>query len=139
MDKRQKFESFLESLKENGQDTLIESVKKGFNICMEGVSNIRLGNEYDIQILASTSGFIHKEIPPNEGFVKSYIISNRPNSQLFRSVLNIMADGRAIENVNYTSYSGVKEKHTNYFDKNGKEIIDSSNSSIKERRYFDNL
>jgi len=34
--KKQKFENFLESLKGNGQDTLIESVKQGFNVCFEG-------------------------------------------------------------------------------------------------------
>ena len=30
-----KFADFLESLKGNGQDALIESVKKGFRVCME--------------------------------------------------------------------------------------------------------
>ena len=33
--RKDKFEKFLESLKGNGQDTLIESVKKGFKVCME--------------------------------------------------------------------------------------------------------
>jgi len=35
MNKKQKFESFLESLKGTGQDTLIENVKKGFQVCFE--------------------------------------------------------------------------------------------------------
>ena len=35
MNKKQKFETFLESLKGRGQDTLIESVKKGFQACVE--------------------------------------------------------------------------------------------------------
>ena len=35
MDSRQKFENFLESLKGEGQDTLIESVKEGFQACYE--------------------------------------------------------------------------------------------------------
>ena len=35
MDKIKKFENFLESLKGKGQDTLIESVKKGFKVCCE--------------------------------------------------------------------------------------------------------
>jgi len=35
MNKRQKFENFLESLKGSDQDTLIESVKKGFHACYE--------------------------------------------------------------------------------------------------------
>jgi len=40
MNNKQKFETFLESLKGNGQDTLIESVKKGFQVCMEGTSAV---------------------------------------------------------------------------------------------------
>jgi len=35
MNKKQKFKSFLESLKDNGQDTLIEIVKQGFKSCFE--------------------------------------------------------------------------------------------------------
>jgi len=37
MDKKVKFEGFLESLKGNGQDVLIESVKKGFRVCFEEI------------------------------------------------------------------------------------------------------
>ena len=39
MDKRQKFENFLESLKGKDQDTLIESVKKGFQVCLNSIIN----------------------------------------------------------------------------------------------------
>jgi len=35
MNKIKKFETFLESLKGQGQDSLIESVKKGFKACFE--------------------------------------------------------------------------------------------------------
>jgi len=35
MNKKQKFENFLESLKDGKQDTLIESVKQGFKACFE--------------------------------------------------------------------------------------------------------
>jgi len=35
MNNKQKFESFLESLKGNGHDVLIESVKKGFQTCFK--------------------------------------------------------------------------------------------------------
>ena len=37
MNKKQKFENFLESLKGKDQDALIESVKSGFQACYEGV------------------------------------------------------------------------------------------------------
>jgi len=37
MNSKQKFEKFLESLKGNGDDTLIESVKAGFQVCHEGM------------------------------------------------------------------------------------------------------
>lgn len=35
MKKQEKFINFLEGLKGHGQDTLIESVKKGFQVCTE--------------------------------------------------------------------------------------------------------
>lgn len=35
MNNKQKFQNFLESIKNGKYDTLIESVKKGFNICFE--------------------------------------------------------------------------------------------------------
>jgi len=35
MNNKAKFENFLESLKGNGQDTLVESVKQGFQVCFE--------------------------------------------------------------------------------------------------------
>ena len=38
MDSKQKFETFLESLKKNDNKALIESVKKGFKVCYENVN-----------------------------------------------------------------------------------------------------
>jgi len=38
MNNKEKFENFLESLKGNGQDKLIESVKQGFRVCFEALS-----------------------------------------------------------------------------------------------------
>jgi hypothetical protein len=35
MNSKQKFKNFLESLKKNGNEALIESVKKGFQVCFE--------------------------------------------------------------------------------------------------------
>ena len=35
MNKKEKFENFLESLKKGKNDAMIESIKKGFNICFE--------------------------------------------------------------------------------------------------------
>ena len=40
MKNTQKFKNFLESIKGNGQDVLIESVKKGFQACFESESNL---------------------------------------------------------------------------------------------------
>ena len=40
MNKKQKFKIFLESLKGNGQDKLIESVKQGFQTCFEGFMSV---------------------------------------------------------------------------------------------------
>jgi len=39
---------------------------------------------------------------------ESYLITNKPNAQLFKAKLNVLNDGRAILKANYTSYSGVK-------------------------------
>lgn len=44
MNKKQQFEDFLESLKGHEQDILVESVKKGFQICFEA-ENIRAIDE----------------------------------------------------------------------------------------------
>jgi len=42
MNNKQKFENFLESLKGNGQDKLVESVKQGFQTCFEsGMRELR--------------------------------------------------------------------------------------------------
>jgi len=43
MNKKQKFEKFLESLKGNGQDVLIESLKQGFQVCFENEVNFQKG------------------------------------------------------------------------------------------------
>jgi len=40
MDNIAKFENFLDSLKGSGQDNLIESVKKGFNVCFENQNDV---------------------------------------------------------------------------------------------------
>jgi len=45
MNNRQKFEGFLESLKGNGQDALIESVKQGFQVCFEDIEGGNYGSQ----------------------------------------------------------------------------------------------
>ena len=96
---------------------------------------IRLGNTYKLKYLDGIQ-FKHEEIAPKAGFVKSYLITNRPDAQLYRGILNILKDGRAVINVNYTSYSGIKNKYENYFDVNGNEIIDENNKTGKELNYW---
>jgi len=49
MNKKQKFETFLESLKGNGQDTLLESLKQGFHACYEGVERFEFDKNYDYE------------------------------------------------------------------------------------------
>ena len=48
MDKRQKFENFLESLKGNGHDVLIESIKKGFQVINEGNADFKIDAKRNI-------------------------------------------------------------------------------------------
>jgi len=40
MNKKEKFEAFLENLKGNNQDELIETVKQGFQSCFEGYAMV---------------------------------------------------------------------------------------------------
>jgi len=98
---------------------------------------IKLGNEYKVKYFGTTTGFVTKKIKTKKGFKETYEIINKPNSQLYKAVLNILKDGRGILKVNYISYSGVKNKYTIWFDKNGREII--GNNSKEEKKYFDNL
>jgi len=100
--------------------------------------SVRLGNTYKIQLLAPTSGKIHKKVKPTEkDVVEQYEIENKPDAQLYKSVLKVYKDGRAVNEVNYVNYSGVKNKYKTYYDKDGKEIVDVSEK--KEKEYFDSL
>lgn len=98
---------------------------------------IRLGNTYTQKYL--NHSFIHNELKPKDGFMKSYLIRNRTDAPVFRGVLNVLLDGRAIIKVNYVSYSGVPNKYENYFDFNGREIINDKNSTTKEKKFYDEL
>ncbi len=99
--------------------------------------SLSFGNTYTEKYL--NHSYEYTEIEPIEGFIKSYKIINKSDSQLFKAILDIMEDGRAILAVNYTTYNGVKNKYKIYFDKDGREIIDANNSTTKEKRYFDSL
>ena len=101
-------------------------------------SNIRLGNGFTQKYL-NPNNFISIEIEAKNGFVKSYQILNKPNSPIFGGVLNIMEDGRAIFDANFTTYSGVKNEYSNYFNNEGLEIIHKNDSTIIEKKYFDSL
>lgn len=100
--------------------------------------NIRKGNHYNKYL--NETNYNHKEISAKKSeYKKSYLITNKKDAPIFSGVLNILKDGRAIFNVNYTTYSGVKNKYTTYFDKEGYEIIDKNNSTKKERTHFYSL
>ena len=43
--------------------------------------------------------------------VEQYEIENKPDAQLYKSVLKVYKDGRAVNEVNYVNYSGVKNKY----------------------------
>jgi len=104
----------------------------------EEFGNIRFGGHYDRYL--KWPNFVSKEIEPRKSeYVKSYLIKNSSNHAVYKGVLNILKNGSAFINVNYVSYSGVKNKYTNYFDKQGREIIDKDDSTRKEQRYFNNI
>lgn len=56
MDNKQKFNKFLESLKGKGQDTLIESVKQGFQACFEMADESELKKAKTIKELTFKTG-----------------------------------------------------------------------------------
>lgn len=101
-------------------------------------TNIRLGTTYKKMYLNTLNkDFI--QIPAKQGFVQSYLVSNKSNQPRFRGILNILADGRAVINVDYISFSGVHNKYKNYFDIEGREIIHDLNNTSIEEHYFDKL
>jgi len=57
MNKKQKFQNFLESLKDGKQDGLIESVKKGFQACFENDEQITYERKKKGENEASIEGF----------------------------------------------------------------------------------
>ena len=77
--------------------------------------------------------------PKKNEYKESYLIKNKKNAPVFKGLLNIFNDGRAIFVAKYTTYSGVENNYVNYFDKNGLEIIHKTNSDREEKKYFDNL
>lgn len=95
---------------------------------------IRLGNTYEQKYLGHSN--IHEVIDTKPGFIKSYLIRNNANAPMYRGKLNILADGRAVMNVNYMSYSGIKNKYENYFDSKGREIIHDKNSTKEEKKVW---
>ena len=83
------------------------------------------------------NNYVSKKIKTEDGDEVTYKITNKPDAQIFKGKLHILKDGRAYIDVDYTSYSGIKNKYTTYFDKNGKEI--KSTSDKKEKEIFDKL
>lgn len=96
---------------------------------------IKIGASYKDKYL-SPNETNSEEITPKSGYDKSYLITNKVDQPLFKGILNVLPNGGAVMNVNYVTYSGVKNKYTNYFDKNGNEIIDNNNSTKREFDYF---
>lgn len=70
---------------------------------------------------------------------KQYKITNKPNAQIFKGILSVMKDGSAIMDVNYISYSGIKNKYKTYFDKDGNEIIHKDDKTRYEKEYYDKI
>lgn len=94
---------------------------------------IRLGNTYEQKYL-NQNNFISEKIIEH-----LFLIKNRPNAPIYKGQLSIAPNGTAIMEVDYISYSNVKNKFKNYFDKQGKEIISSTNNESEEKKYYLNL
>ena len=108
----------------------------------ESTDNIRLGNTFKSKYLDSKSYISEKVEVENKykEYVKDqYVVTNVPNSQLYKGVLYVMNDGSAIMDVKYSTYSGVRNKYKNYFDLDGKEIIHKDDKSRYEREYYEKI
>lgn len=102
---------------------------------------MRLGATYKDKYLDGVQNLstLVKNDGKYENCIKQYHLKNRPDAPVFLGVLYIMKNGSAIMEAKYTSYSGRKNKYTNYFDLNGKEIIHETNSTREEKKYYDNM
>jgi hypothetical protein len=85
----------------------------------------RLWNVYGVELVFESRG------------KKIYTVKNKPNSQVYEARLVVFSNGCAIMFVDYTSYSGVKEKHNFYYDKNGNEIAYETDAD--EKRCFEEI
>ena len=93
--------------------------------------SIRLGNTYTEKYLR-WDRVVEKT---NDG----YYIQNKVDQPIFRGTLIVYPNGCAIMKVNYVSYSGVKNKYNNYFDRDVKEIISLTNNEREEKKYFNTV
>ena len=100
-------------------------------------NNIRLGAHYD-KYLQSFNYNSEEITTQNSEYIKSYLITNKENAPIFKGVLNILKGGKAVFIANYITYSGIKNKYMNFFNKDGLEIIHITNSTKEEKKYFDN-
>ena len=117
---------------------LFGSLKYYTYICymkLKQTEMIHLGATYEQKYL-TPNNFKSEEIPAKNGYVKSYLITNRPDAPVYRGVLNILADGRAVIFVKYVSYSGVANKYENYFNNKGLEIVHKNNSTKEEKKFW---
>lgn len=108
MKNTKKFKNFLESLKGKGQDTLIESVKKGFNICFENenwtVSDTENGKYLGpIEIQDKTGEYHNFEVidtndrivfggATNTGFIESGYLIKDNDFSLDENLQELVAD-----------------------------------------------
>jgi hypothetical protein len=105
--------------------------------------DIRIGNNFKIKYLSSTSSFIAEKVEIEDKYKEyvkeKYEVTNKPNSQLYKGKLYVMKDGSAIMDVRYMTYSGTKNKYKNYFDLDGNEIIHKDDKSRYEREYYEKI
>ena len=83
------------------------------------------------------NNYVSKKITSADNDKDTYEITNLPDAQIYKGVLHVLNDGRAYIDVDYKSYSGIKNKHITYFDKNGNEIVGKTDKEEKET--FDSL
>ena len=98
MEDENNFKAFLESFKGKGQDGVVESIQKGFDVCFEGTDVLDPETDYEedeagrnlFVSLLKSKGFPESRIPSLlEGFAKMHHVLaylDRGNLQKFKDI-----------------------------------------------------
>ena len=126
MDRKEKFENFLDSFKGKSHDALIESIKKGFQIWFENVSP----ETDEILDIMNQYGISWEEAKKEHAKLKTTLTEKRPPNSQIEEILNKYQFKNEIENLQ-------KEIHdSQYFKPSGTfSAISAAEKFAKDKGY----